>query len=184
MSGTSGIVVALTGGAGSGKSTVGRALADRLGGEVASFGDYVRHLANEHPAGADRPVLQQIGQARVDDDPEAFVCDFLTWASPGDAPLVLDGVRHLAIDRTLRRWAATVNRHYILILIEASLEIRADRRSDGDISRIRSIDAHPVEHDISETLPSVAEVIVDGNGTVEEVVGRILAGARQHTLLL
>ena len=179
MSGARRLTIALAGGAGSGKSTVARELAGRLNGNVSSFGDFVRHLATELGEPIDRTTLQRIGQARVDADPNEFVRTFLAWASvDNDRPLIIDGVRHAAVDGALRRWATTNWQVYSLILLDVSVHERAKRRHGGDDSAIMKIDAHPVERETLEILPGLADLIIEGGGSPSEVIARIQAAAQ------
>ena len=178
MPGTRRLTIALAGGAGSGKSTIARELAARLDGAVSSFGDYVRHLAAEQGEPVERSTLQRIGQGHVEADARAFVLAFLDWTSPtGDQPLIVDGVRHASVDDALRAWAVASNRDYVLILLDTSVHERAGRRHDGDEREIRKIDDHPVERETADTLPGIADLVVDGDGAPEDVIARIVAAA-------
>lgn len=172
MSSPGGLTIALAGGAGSGKTTVACALADRLGGHVAGFGDFVRHLAAQEGTG--RPDLQRLGQRRVEMDPAGFVRAFLAWAAPPCGSLIIEGVRHEAVDRTLRAWASSEGRGYTLVLIDTSAKDRAARRTDGDLDGIRAIDEHPVERETAQNLPWVADAVVNGSGNVGEVLARVI----------
>lgn len=176
MSRARGLTIALAGGAGSGKSTIANVIAARLDGVVSSFGDYVRHLAVQMDEPTDRFTLQRIGQQRVEADAAGFVRAFLDWTSPVDGiPLIIDGVRHTVVDEALRGWAATCGREYLLIMLHASVRVRAERRHDGDQSEIEKIDALPVERETADKLPAIAELIVDADGTPDQVVARIIA---------
>lgn len=172
----SGLTIALAGGPGSGKTTVARALADRLGGHVVGFGDFVRLLASQAGEGTKRPDLQRLGQDRVEQDTEDFVRAFLAWAAPPmRRPLVIEGVRHEAVDRALRAWASSEDRDYALILIDTSAEERAARRTNGNLAGIRAIDGHLVERETAQSLPRVADAVVNGSGSGEEVLARVVA---------
>jgi thymidylate kinase len=173
-----GLTIALAGGAGSGKSTVAAEIAARLGGRVAAFGDYVRHLAASAGESPDRTSLQRVGQSSVEAGPADFVRDFLSWAAPtSELPLVIDGVRHAAVDEVLRAWASAQNRTYILIILDTDIRTRAARRSGGEEEALRRIDGHPVEREAWATLPELAEIVVDGSGSAAEVIKRIAAVA-------
>jgi cytidylate kinase len=65
MSGAGKLIIGLSGQVGSGKSTLAWFLADRLNGETASFGDFVRHLASMQGLSPERRSLQEIGEAAV-----------------------------------------------------------------------------------------------------------------------
>lgn len=172
------LIVALAGGVGSGKSTIARLLAEKLQGRVAGFGDFVRSLAEQSGANTDRPSLQEVGQSRVAGDTGGFVRGFIEWAAPPkDCPFIIDGVRHAAVDSELRKWAAQAGRPYFLILLATPDEARAARRSKGDMAELHRIDAHPVERETSDRLPSLAEITVDGTGDLDQVIANIATAA-------
>jgi hypothetical protein len=153
-------------------------IAERLGGRVAAFGDYVRYLAAAAGEGSDRASLQQVGQRKVEAGSTEFVREFLSWAAPvHDMPLVIDGVRHAVVDQLLRTWASELNRDYILVVLQTDLQARAERRSGGDAEALRRMDEHPVEREAWETLPALADIVVDGTGGAEQVIERIAAAA-------
>lgn len=171
-----GLTIALAGGAGSGKTTVAHALANRLGGRVAGFGDFVRRLAQEAGQLTERRDLQRFGQSRVDCDVHGFVRAFVAWAGPPPGvPLIIDGVRHATVDEALRLWANSEDRDYALVLLDAKSSLRAARRTGGNIDGIRAIDAHPVEREVTSDLPQAADAVVDASGDVGEVVARVAA---------
>jgi cytidylate kinase len=172
------LIIALSGGPGSGKTTVAGALAAKLGGTAAGFGDYVRHLAVAGGATTDRATLQRIGREAVEQDPASFVSGFLDWAKITlDKPVIIEGVRHVAIDAALRAWAQGLGRRYLLILLDVSAEDRAERRCKGDVEALRHIDEHAVERETVEALPSKAELIVDGTGPIDDVLALIARSA-------
>lgn len=168
------LIIGLSGQLGSGKSTLAESLAAALAGQKAAFGDFVRELAKQSGSSVERPSLQQIGEAAVRHDPAAFVRDFLTWADPKlDRPFVVDGVRHIDVDGALRAWAAEVGADYLAILVVASDKLRADRRTDGVLSALTELDAHPVERESATDLPEVVDFKVAGNSAVEQVITSI-----------
>lgn len=170
------LTIALAGGVGSGKSTIARQLADRLDGTVASFGNYVRHLATEIGEVPERSILQRIGQERVEADAHGFVTAFLDWAPLTDnRPFIVDGVRHAAVDAVLRAHSFSMCRDYVLILINVSVRERAERRYHSDESEIYRIDGHPVERETVEKLSNIADAIIDSDGPAKEVMARIAA---------
>ncbi len=178
MSGNRGLTIALAGGVGSGKSTIARKLASRLDAAVTSFGDYVRHVASKAGESIERSNLQRIGQELVEADAHGFAQAFLEWApQPLDRPLIIDGVRHVIINDALRAWATASDKDYVLILLDVPVRQRAARRRDGNEEKLRRIDDHPVEREASDRLPGVANLIVSGSGTPDEVLARIAAAA-------
>jgi cytidylate kinase len=169
------LIVSISGLSGSGKSTVARSLAEALGGDVAAFGDYVRHLARERGAPPERWMLQEIGEEEVRADAREFVDRFLTWAGPRtNHALVVDGVRHIAVDAVLRAWARRVGRTYIRIHLVASDELRASRRTSGDLIELASIDNHPVECEAANGLLNGADLVIDDEWDVTLVSAIVL----------
>ncbi len=181
MSGAGQLIVGLSGQAGSGKSTLARFLADRLDGETASFGDFVRYLASVQGASAERRSLQEIGESAVRGDADAFVADFIAWAtpSPGRA-FIVDGIRHIVIDKAMRAWAAAAGRNYVAVVVIATDEARADRRTMGDRAALAMLDAHPVEQESVTALPTVADLVVRENWDGDAVLTSILEVASRQ----
>lgn len=172
------LAIALAGGIGSGKSTVAQWLAAEVGGNVLSFGDYIRHLANTLGEPTNRLSLQRIGQKQVEAGASNFLSAFLSWASPDlGSPLIIDGVRHIAVHDALREWALRSNIDYALIAINTPAQTRAERRHDGDLDETNKVDSHPVEQEAIARLPEFADLVVDGSGSIEDVIHRIFACA-------
>lgn len=179
MLGTGELVVALSGQAGSGKSTLATHLAGRLNGDVASFGNFVRHLAEIQGASPGRRSLQEIGEAAVRAGAKAFVADFIAWADPApERTLIVDGIRHIAVEDAMRAWAATAGRRYVAVAVTASEALRADRRTMGDQAALRLIDSHPVEQESATALPLQADIVVEENWDGDAVLQSILRAAR------
>ncbi len=178
MLGTCGLTIGLSGGVGSGKSTTAAELAKRLGGTVASFGDYVRHLAAELGEPPERSVLQRIGQEHVEANADEFLVAFMTWAAPPeDRPLIIDGVRHAAVDASLRKRAADRYDDYFLVVIDTAIHLRAARRHKGDERKLLEVEQHPVEQGAFDKLPAIADFVIDGDAPSEVVVSRLIIAA-------
>src|SRR5690242_7997878 len=97
-------VVALSGRIGSGKSALASRLAQCLGCERVSFGDYVRAAALAKGLEPTGENLQLVGAALVEAGWEPFCRAVLAQApwQPGQ-PLVVDGVRHVDALAHLKR---------------------------------------------------------------------------------
>lgn len=175
LSSARGLIVALAGSVGAGKSTVADGLACRLGGTTAGFGNYVRHLAVGLGEKPERSALQRIGQKQIEANSKAFILGFLDWASPDLArPFIIDGVRHAVVDAALRAWSSKQNCDYMLVIIDTSLRERAKRGYGGNERQVRNVEAHPVERGNVETLSDLAEVVVSGDGEPKEVIACIM----------
>jgi cytidylate kinase len=185
MPGVRRLTIAIAGAPGAGKSTLASELAAKLNGIVSSFGDYVRYLAAEAGESTERANLQRIGQHRVEADAEGFVSSFLEWASPtAERPLIIDGVRHLIVDRALRTWAESAKTDYLLILLTASDKARAERRYGGNEADMQSSEDHPVERETSTKLPAAADIVIDAKGELRETLERIAEAVPEHAAML
>jgi energy-coupling factor transporter ATP-binding protein EcfA2 len=175
MFATGQLIIGLSGQAGSGKSTLAQFLTEQLNAETAAFGDFVRYLAACQGASIERMSLQEIGQAAVRSGTEEFVSGFIAWAapSPGRA-FVVDGIRHVAIDKAIRTWAANTGRKYVAVTISASEEVRAQRRTNGDRSALATLDGHPVETESVTSLPLIADFVVDQDWDGDALLQMIL----------
>src|SRR5437899_270677 len=93
------MMVVLAGRTGSGKSTLAELAARRGGDRYASFGQYVRQLAQERSVDwSDRQILQDLGQTLVEEDPRRFVAAFLEYCGHHpSATIFIDGLRHESI---------------------------------------------------------------------------------------
>jgi dephospho-CoA kinase len=176
-----GLVACFSGHIGSGKSSVTHVLAQALQWKRAGFGDYVRTRVREQGGNPDsREALQDLGQKLVESDPDAFCRAVLTSGgfSPGEN-FLLDGIRHVDIYRRVQRLVAPSR----TVLIHLSVdEVKARRRvasRDGSVDDLERARAHRVEADVQESLPAIADLIVDAAPTVDGVAAEILNAIRR-----
>jgi len=174
------MIVALAGAIGSGKTTLARALADRLGWPTASFGDYVREQARRR--GLDlgsRKVLQDLGQSLVEENPERFLAEALEWMDyDAAAGLVLDGLRHESVWQALRaRSEKLPERPVVLLFLDTPEDVRHARLRDRglDDAAIATADGHRAEQDLTAHLRAAADHRLTGLGSVSELVELALA---------
>lgn len=175
------VVIGIAGHAKSGKSTLGNALAERLGISAASFGHEVRRVAAErntavYPVAADRETLMRLGEELVSSSHKDFCRRVLARAGwmPG-MPLIVEGIRHRVIVHDLRELVAPAR--FFLVLVDAApaeREKRLAEDSDGRLTLV-AMDAHSTEREVDDHVRSEAQLVVDGTMTVEENVSRIIA---------
>jgi dephospho-CoA kinase len=188
MTSSAPIILAFAGGLGSDKSTVSSAVAEELGWPRTSFGAYVRAIAQVRKRKAwAREVQQDVGEQLVKEECESFCRAVLShprWQS--GQPLVVDGIRHVEVLERLRRMVAPQTIR--LFFIDVALEERAARlRDEGvdDPAQLRRIESHSTETQVRTVLPHMADLVVDGDRSIEivarDVVSWVRSGARAGT---
>jgi dephospho-CoA kinase len=167
------MIITLAGAIGSGKTTLGEALAAARHAPRAGFGDYVRHLAVAR--GLDitqRTVLQDLGHDLVEADASDFLAGALAWSGhePG-ADLVLDGLRHMKILAALRDRAAKGLDRVVLVYLDTPLDLRRARVAQRGVipTDIATDEAHPAERDLAQRLRDAADLVLPGDRTIEEL---------------
>jgi dephospho-CoA kinase len=167
-------IVGIAGAIGSGKSELSRALARELDAERLSFGDFVRREGRGRGVEPTRENLQQLGEQLIDElgAPE-FVRRVLSERPPTDL-LVVDGVRHLAVDEALRKIAA----QYVLVFATVDDDTRRRRlveRKGHDVD-LTALDQHSTEREVP-LLRERAATVVDGtdSGAAVERVRELLS---------
>jgi cytidylate kinase len=158
----------------SGKSTLSKALAQKLGWRWVSFADYLRHVATDQRLSSSRSSLQDLGQQLIDKGWLAFcqsVLEFADWR-PG-LPLIVDGVRHVEAVLTLR--SLTTPNPVTVVFVETPLQVRKERfaaREPGSSFEIAK--AHPVEQEADARMKQLANHVVDGATPVAETVDQLV----------
>lgn len=159
-------IVGIAGAIGSGKSELSHALARELDGVRLSFGDFVRREAEARDVEPTRENLQRLGEQLIDElgAPE-FVRRVLTERPPADL-LVVDGVRHLAVDEALRKLAE----QYVLVFVAVDDETRRRRlvEREGQEVDLAALDQHSTEREVS-SLRERAAAVVDGTDSATAV---------------
>lgn len=166
------LVVCFSGRIGSGKSSVTEALSTALNWERAGFGDYLRHRITEQ--GGDptsRQTLQDLGQSLVELDPDAFCLAVLQFGKYREgADLLVDGIRHADIYRRIVRLTAPACVRLIhLEADDTEIAGRVAARANGSVDLPRA-ERHPVEAELAQSLPSIADVIVNANKSLPSVL--------------
>lgn len=174
------MIVTLAGAIGSGKTTLARALADRLGWPAASFGDYVREQARRRDLDpGSRKVLQDLGQSLVEADPERFLAEALAWMNyDATAGIVLDGLRHKSVWQALRAHSENFpEQPVVLFFLDTPDDVRHARlRERGlDEAAIAIADGHRAEQDLTDHLRGAADHRLMGRDSVDQLVELAIA---------
>ncbi len=169
------LIVCFSGKIGSGKSSVVKALAERIRWKHAGFGDYLR--AEIKKCGGDptsRETQQGMGQRMVVEDPEGFCAAVLSYGDfrRGDN-LLVDGVRHVEIFETLRK--ITNPEPVKLIFLAVGAEVQRTRiHLRSDYSDLDRAGAHIVEAGLTKSLPELADVVINADIALDGVVAACL----------
>jgi dephospho-CoA kinase len=145
-----GAIVVITGKIASGKTTLGRCLAERLAWPLVSFGDFVRSCARDAGAGEDRETLQNLYLAIVRDvGYERLTSSVLRDAGLAAlaSPLIVEGLRDIEIVEALRKEAG--ENRIIWLHVEPNHRERVRRASEKGISPddLAAADRHSSEKD-------------------------------------
>jgi dephospho-CoA kinase len=152
-------IVGVAGAIGSGKSEVSRTLARELGATRLGFGDFVRREAEARVVEPTRENLQELGEQLIDElGASELVRRVLADAPPAEL-VVIDGVRHLAVDEALKELAT----EYFLVFVEVDDDTRRKRLTEreGHEADLAALDHHSTERELP-LLRARAAAIVDG----------------------
>ncbi|MEI9941988.1 MAG: AAA family ATPase [Pseudomonadota bacterium] len=168
--------ICFSGGIASGKTTLASAVAVRLGLQVATFGGYVRSEARRRGAEEHREALQALGEALIGEMGWISFCTAVLeeagW-TPGNS-IVVDGIRHVAALEAVR---AIVNPMPTkLFLVAVAQAVRQDRNDNRPQERteLAKADLHSTERDVHQSLPDLADLVLDGTRDPDALVEEVL----------
>lgn len=157
----------------SGKSSLSKLISEATGISKASFGGHLVNLAPSLNLRTDRESLQNLGQSLIDDDPEKFLIDVITFSGAPEN-MIFEGVRHQIIKNKIEQ----ISESTISFYIDVPAEIRYERgilRGDSNISKEEFLkwDEHIVEKEI-ENLKKTCTYVLDGNESLLTLKEQIL----------
>jgi adenylate kinase family enzyme len=161
---------------GVGKTTLGQALARRLGAAYFSFGRYVRTLVAVGGEPPDRSVLQTIGEGQVERDANDFVERAMATVDLDWKVLVIDGVRHVTVLTHLKAFAKRQGANLRLIHLDADNEVRMRRLAERGIApeAARLAENHASEQDVVRALPALANIRLETTSSLDEEVESVI----------
>ena len=177
-------VLGFSGRIGSGKSTLSRLVASKIGWSWASFGKVVRDEAVRRGSQQTREILQTIGQQLIDSGWNSFCKKVLESAKwhPGQH-LVIDGIRHIEAIETLGQLAAPSEVRLVYVALDEP--VRQSRLvARGDFGVTTAAEQHPVESQVPDALLNRADLVVDSSGSEEHCVVQVVEWLRSQNLAL
>lgn len=169
-------IIALAGGIGSGKSTVARAIATRLGCPVASFGDYVRSVLKRSQVNPSRAALQRKSEELIESlGWQGLTQNVLVEArwTPNQS-LVADGIRHPDVIKALK--VAVAPLPVLVIYLDVEPHVRAARvaaRDNLSSDDLAKFDRHPTETSVGNEVKAMADVTVNASGAAEQTIAQV-----------
>lgn len=169
-------VICFSGRIGSGKTSVSRSVADRLGASWTGFGDFVR--ATAAGLGSDpssREILQDLGARLIRENGIAWLCSQVIARASWDEQraLVIDGVRHIQVLEEIIHQVAG----HPTVLVHLAFE---GARPGLDAEARQRAEQHSTERDVLDALPSKADLVVSADAPLEAVVDAVLNFLKQR----
>jgi hypothetical protein len=128
-----------------------------------------------------RDVLQELGARLVKSGPEEFCRDVLAefdWRS--GEPLIVEGVRHAEIVKALRRVVAPLEVRLVFLEVTDVRRIeRLQSRDSAVVERLKQVESHSTEKQVSTVLPGMADLRVSGDKSISELVLEIVTWVHQ-----
>lgn len=159
-----------------GKSTISTRLAEALHAPRVSFREYLEGVARKTGMPVTRESLQDLGENLVQHKMREFCTAVLRQASwAAETPLLIDGVRHLEVLKTLKELVAPVP--FYLIYLNIDRKTQEERFQHDNLPHekpLEELERHPTETQVSTVLRKKADLIVDGAAPVEQLVKEIL----------
>src|ERR1022692_651447 len=138
----------------SGKSSISKLFATRVGATWNGFGSTVRKIALERGLATDRESLQCLGAVLIKDETVIFCSRVIELAvNAPNKPAVIDGLRHLTILQELRHMFNP--RKVVCMYIDTPLAIRLERvkkRDDISPKQLAKLEMHSTEVEVEHQL--------------------------------
>lgn len=169
------VVLGVAGRYGSGKSSLGTEVAKKLSWPYASFGGYVRSIAESRRLGDDRSDLQKLGEELLAADPLQFCLSVLAQCSwkKGDS-LVFEGIRHRQVLPLIRQ--LTNPAKLVLVFVATASEVRIRRlleRGEYSSTDFLRFEQHSTEAE-APLLEGAADLVVDGSRKNSELSDEVV----------
>lgn len=166
------MIICITGRIGSGKTTVGQALAKELCCNQHSISNFLKHsLENHGNLYPSRNDLQDEGEKYIKYGWNRFCHDFLKFISwDRSQPVVIDGIRHIEFIKTLSIFAFPLPVYVVYLsagedTVARNIQIRgyetinSNRLAEGNLGKIKELSNVAICADARSIEEIVAEII-------------------------
>ena len=161
---------------GSGKSTVATFLASEMSVRLVSFGEFVRHLAQQSGLPDTREALQELGyKTYKSKGARGFLQGALQLEGVGNSESVIfDGVRHLGMMAEIRRTARKSVAIYLDVCQEKRFRRHQSRQSNSlPLVEFQAFDSHAVEAQTGN-LKELCDLVIDASQPISEIQRSLL----------
>lgn len=168
-------IIAFSGSIASGKSTLSQEVAKTFQWKRASFGDYVRLVAQSRGLAESRDVLQAVGADLLQRDVEGFCRAVLAQADwQIGQPIVIDGIRHVEVLDNLKQIVAPMQLFLVLVTVDEAIRTnRLLERGTIDFEKYQHLEQDSTEQQVKSALANIADLVMDSGHPLEENVQQL-----------
>lgn len=175
------MLLCISGKINSGKTTLAKELSQAIEWPRVSFGDFVRKEAKKRGLDDSRTTLQKLGESLLNSDIRLFCQNVLAEANwRHKMPLIVEGIRHQEVLNTLKRIASSEKVVLIYINTENSIRFSRILASGQEVPDER----HSTEIQVQNTLLNKADVVINGNESVEKAISKVVSWLKNETEFL
>ena len=169
------LLIGFSGKIGSGKTTLAIEFARTIGAKFFSFGDLIRSIADEKGLDSgDRRVLQEIGEQQINLGWTVFCKKLLdSYKYNNEDIIVVDGIRHYEGLDTFKELIPLVKTYLVYIDITDTLSLERQKLRNNEIVFSYNKPLHMTEIQVKDILPSLADIIIDGNKDPEVLITQL-----------
>jgi cytidylate kinase len=174
---THSVLIAFSGKIGTGKSSISKAVATKLGWPWVSFGEYVRQIAAKQGLEPTRLTWQTVGEALLLADEQAFCKAVLEQAPYGFSNIVVDGVRHKTVLESLQKIMLPGRLLHIHLLVDEVTRVERILQREGNLglTELNRADLHPTEQQVAENFISSANAVLNSSLPPEQLIDEVIA---------
>lgn len=172
------LVIGVVGRISVGKSSVTKALSEKIGVPFTSFGVYLVKYSKLTGRPSDRKSLQDLGEEFIKDQPRAFLLNVIEEVSDSSGRIIIEGIRHAIILQEIR----SISKKAFIVYIDATPETRfnryVNRKKENDevldFDGFMKKDSHVVESEVEHLKLSCDLVVNSDELNINQAVEKII----------